>query len=89
MADFDAANDVIKELKEAGHDYQKHQTEIAEFFDEYLYNGNWDCTLHFDGDTKSLRFIQEDEFDQHHSGDMPEFDEQVCFASGHYVFLVD
>jgi hypothetical protein len=84
---WQSADDVIETLKQAGHDYSNNREEIAELFDEYLYNGNYDMTLEF-SDKPDSRFIQEDEFDQHMDDDedVPKHEDQLCYAAGHYIF---
>lgn len=88
---YNDADGAISDLADEGHDYSAQREELALFFDTYLYDGNWDMTTDFTDTTKpNLRFIQEDEFDQQWTDDMPEFEEQICYTSpGHYVFLVD
>lgn len=56
---------------------------------------NWDYQTDFDfkdneeDDLKNLRFIQEDEFDQHMDDDVKDDMVELCFAEGHYVFLFE
>lgn len=85
------SKDVIESLLDAtGIDYSSQDEVIAKFFDEYLYHGNYDGTLEFeDSKFRSLRFIQEDEYDQHADDSMPDFDEHLTYASGHYIFFGD
>lgn len=77
------ADEVIRALLTQGYDYAHKRAEIAELFDMQLYNGNWDATTFFDDGTPELRFIQEDEYDQH----MVEQPEYLVFAAGHYVIV--
>jgi hypothetical protein len=83
------AENVVSFLASAGHnEYIKCSKELAEFFDEYLWQGNWDVTKEFAKPLKSLRFIQEDEFDQHWTSSMPNFKEHVTLVNSYYVFFV-
>lgn len=85
---YRAADEIITDVKNAtGIDYSWNRDEIAEVFDEYLWNGNWDWITDFAPPMRDLRFIQEDEFDQHATSDMPDHDEQICYSAGHYVFF--
>ena len=79
------ADEVVKALLEHGLDYTAKREEIAQLFDDYLYNGNWDCSTDFDDGTPDLRLIQEDEYDQHMLDD--EKPETLTYAAGHYVML--
>ena len=87
---YRAADEIITDVKQAtGIDYSGEREKIAETFDEDLWNGNWDSSTDFEHPViRDLRFIQEDEFDQHASDDMPDHDEQICYSAGHYVFFV-
>ncbi len=82
MTSLQAADAVIAALLPE-YDYQHKRQEIADLFEHFLWNGNWDCQTHFDDDTLDLRFIQEDEFDQH-----SEETEYEVFAAGHYIQIV-
>lgn len=82
-----AADEVIAGLKTEGYDYSPKREEIASLFQNTLWQGNWDSSTDFDDETRNLRLIQEDEFDQHGGGGDLEFDDQLCFAAGHYVFF--
>jgi hypothetical protein len=79
------ADEVIKALQEHGLDYTHKRDDIAQLFEEYLYNGNWDCTTDFEDGTPDLRLIQEDEYDQHMDDDLKP--EPIVYAAGHYVML--
>lgn len=80
------ADQVIKALLEHGLDYSHKREAIAQLFDDYLYNGNWDCSTDFDNGTPDLRLIQEDEYDQHmEDEDRPD---TLTYAAGHYVMVV-
>lgn len=87
-----AADEVIDALKKHGLDYSAYRDTIAqEAFDEGLLEGNWDVTVTFDDPKlKDLRFIQEDEYDQHMDDDAPEHDDMVCYVGviPAYVWLV-
>jgi hypothetical protein len=84
-----AADQVIADIKASGGpDYSAAREDIIKLFDETLWNGNWDATTDLDGGLRNLRFIQEDEFDQH-MDDGPEHEEQICYTEGHYVFYAD
>jgi hypothetical protein len=81
------ADEVINAVKQAiGLDYSSERDKISEFFDGYLYEGNWDGILEFKK-IHNLRFIQGDEFDQHRTDTMPKWEDQICYAAGHYIFL--
>lgn len=83
---IDTAEEVVKSiLSEYGLDYTAHKLEIAQFFDDYLWNGNWDMLIDFDNMPR-LRFIQEDEYDQHMGDEQPEYD---VFSGGHYIIVHD
>lgn len=64
--------------------------EIAEAFNEFLWNGVWDITVDSSEVTQAIRFIQEDEYDQHFDeSETDDLDENmVGLIEGHYVFLV-
>lgn len=80
------ADEVIKDiLTHSGHDYTSKRLEIASHFDDVLWHGNWDATLEFDN-MLELRFMQEDEYDQHMGDDPPEYD---VFSGGHYIIIGD
>lgn len=81
-----SADSVITALSGLGHDYSGKRDGIIELFGR-LYRGNWDCSTSFEDGTQDLRLIQEDEFDQHADDDMPDHDDQLCYAAGHYVFF--
>ncbi|MCZ7862697.1 hypothetical protein O9X98_15080 [Agrobacterium salinitolerans] len=80
-----AADRAIAALKAEGHDYSAKQEDLAILFAR-LWHGNWDCTTDFGDGTPDLRFIQEDEYDQHLT-DGPDIEKQLCFTDGHYVFF--
>ncbi|MNK40199.1 hypothetical protein D3C87_588420 [compost metagenome] len=87
---YSSADQVIKDLAAQGHDYSAHREEIARVFDEYLFNGNWDSCTEIDlPDVQELRFIQEDEYDQHmdNDPDKPEWDDMLGYMAGHYVWF--
>jgi hypothetical protein len=90
MSSYREADEIINDLKvQTNHDYSAHRDEIEQFYDDYLMNGNWDGTLEFESGMPALRFIQEDEFDQHRSDDMPEEDEDNIYSAGHYVWILE
>lgn len=82
------ANQVIKDLLEAGHgDYTAQREDIARVMDDDIWNGNWDATLEGTDGRADLRFIQEDEYDQSmDEDDKPEWDAMLASGSGFYVF---
>lgn len=81
-----AAETLIKDIsKHFKHDYSSKKMEIADHYDNRLWCGDWDSTLDFD-DMQSLRFMQEDEYDQHMGDDPPEYD---LFSDGHYIIIGD
>lgn len=80
-----AADRAIEALKAEGHDYSAKREDLAILFAR-LWHGNWDCSTEFGDGTPDLRFIQEDEYDQH-LADRPDIDKQLCFIDGHYVFF--
>jgi len=81
---FSEADEVIKSvLTHSGHDYTSKRVEIAEHFDNVLWEGNWVATLDFT-DMPRLKFMQEDEYDQHMGDDPPDYD---VFAGGHYIII--
>lgn len=85
---YRAADEVIADLTKVGHDYSEGREEIARIFDEYLWNGNWDMTTDFENGLVDLRFIQEDEYDQHmNEEDKPDWNEMAVYSSCHYVWL--
>lgn len=78
---------IVKIKKLNGNDYSGLKSEIALFFDNVMWQGNWDGTLAVDAELPNLRFIQEDEYDQHmdECDDKPDYD---LYACGHYVIFV-
>lgn len=81
---LDAADTVINEIRQHHqHDYTPKRLEIADFFENDLWCGNWDSSLDFDNMPR-LRFIQEDEYDQHMDDDQPEYD---LYSEGHYIII--
>ena len=83
------ANTVVtKVLAATGIDYGEKRDAIAELFDTVLYQGIWEGSTDFDDPKfRDLLLIQEDEYDQHRGGHMPEWKDQICLASGHYIFF--
>lgn len=87
MPSTNEADALIARLLKEGVDYSPKRDEIISLFDDELYQGNWDSTVEFEDPAfRDLRLIQEDEYDQHRTGDMPDWNEQICYVSGHYVF---
>lgn len=85
-----SADHVIKKLIEAGApDYSSKRQEIADLFDNHLWQGNWDCQTDFEDDMQNLRFIQEDEFDQSMDDESKDGMKEICFSEGHYIFYED
>lgn len=84
---YSHADDIINSLnKNVGRDYSSGREEIARLFDEVLWHGNWDASTDFDGSLDDLRFIQEDEYDQHMDEDEDKPEDYLVYAGGHYVF---
>jgi hypothetical protein len=87
----ESADTAIASLLASGcGDYTPHRAALIETF-KLLEEGNWDCTTDIDQDgagaLPDLRFIQEDEYDQHmDDGDKEELGEEIAFTNGHYVF---
>lgn len=81
---LEAADTVIDDIRNHHvHDYTSKRLEIADHFDNCLWCGNWDSALDFE-DMPTLRFIQEDEYDQHMDDDQPEYD---LYSEGHYIII--
>jgi hypothetical protein len=86
MTGLETADKVIADiLAHGGKDYSAARQEIADLFDETLWNGNWDATTDFNPGLPNLRFIQEDEYDQHMDDERPS-KKMICYSCGHYVF---
>lgn len=86
---FGAADAVISALQKAGRpDYTAARKEIATLFHEVLWNGNWDAVIdNLPDSLPDLRFVQEDEYDQHMDDDPDRPDQnKAVFVKGHYVF---
>lgn len=83
--------DRVIEVLQRIHDYSPYRNAIAEMFSDYLWHGNWDMTLDDLGDLPSIRFIQEDEYDQHmDDGDEdgnPRPEDPFTLIESHYIFL--
>jgi hypothetical protein len=84
---IDAAEELITNiLKHKHYDYTPHKLKIAKHYIDYLWCGNWDTTLYFDN-MPSIRFMQEDEYDQHMDEPRPDYD---FLSSGcHYIAIGD
>jgi len=83
------ADQVITDIKDAiGVDYSSKREEITALFNDQLYEGNYSATTDFGGDLPDLYFIQGDEYEQtmEHDEDRPDFDSNICYSAGHYVF---
>jgi hypothetical protein len=86
---YRAADQIISDVKAAnGVDYSSKREEIANLFNDELYDGNYSATTDFGGDLPDLYLIQEDEYDQtmEEDEDRPDFDSQITYSAGHYVF---
>lgn len=82
-----AANSVIEELARKGLDYSSKLKQIAEHFEEVVWDGNYDSTLIFGDGTPKLRFIQEKEYEQCMDEDeKPNVDPKI-FDEGHYIWV--
>ncbi len=86
MTQSEQAADTVIEKFNGFHDYTSQRDAIAEYFQEWLWDGNWNGTLDFADGHPALTFWQEDEYDQHRGADAPEWDDQIAFAAGHYIF---
>lgn len=76
---------IVDILKKSGVDYSSKKEELAKCFVDDLWNANYDCTLTFDDGTPEIRFLQEDEYDQHMDDDeKPDYDFYSC---GYYIIL--
>lgn len=83
---INSADCLIKDISQHfKHDYSSKRLVIADHYENQLMCGNWDSTLDFD-DMLSLRFMQEDEYDQHMGDDPPEYD---LFSGDHYIIIGD
>lgn len=72
-------------LEKSGIDYSAKKEEIAKTFADYLWNANYDWTLTFNDGTPKIRFLQEDEYEQHMDDDeKPNYDFNSC---GYYIIL--
>ena len=86
---LDCADEVIKDLLENGNgDYSGGRGEIARVFEDELWDGFWDSSTDFAPSLSlgNLRFIQEDEYDQHMDEDDKPEGESI-YSVGHYVFI--
>ncbi len=88
MSNYEAQS-VIKAMEKLhpGVYTDKEQEIQDQLYDDGIYEGNWDSSTDFEDGTPNLRLIQEDEFDQHRTDDMPEWDDIVAEVSGGYLFL--
>lgn len=82
------ANIVIAELlKHSGVDYSSQRLKIKKNYDDYLMRGHWHSTVEFENKKfPDLRFIQEDEYDQHmdDEDEQPDYD---LFVNGYYIII--
>lgn len=86
---LNSADEIIEELELAGHTgYQVYRDRIArELYDEGLWQGNWDTSIHFD-DLQDLRLIEENEYDQSMDEDeKPEWEDMISQVRGGYLFF--
>lgn len=88
---MDEGKEVVTDLmRTTGIDFSSAEQEIQEFFDDYLYHGNYDGTL--DIKPRALYFVQEDEYDNNETNadgdEWPDIDEMVVYSAGHYIFFV-
>ena len=80
---------LIKELKNSGYgNYTKYYKQIkSQLYDNGIYNGNYDCTfIPKDSELKSIRIIQEDEFDNDDAEYFSPNEKQLAFIGG-YIFV--
>lgn len=81
-----AADNIIASLPPL---WANARNEIADLFENDLWNGNWDSYLEVDG-LPTVRFIQEDEFDQSmDDDDKPSEDNYHDFVEGHYIYILE
>lgn len=89
---FASADQVIEGIKRSGGpDYTPFREQIADVFWNTLFDGNWDAQAHFGEVSRvpDLRFIQEDEYDQHMDDDeKPAEADEIGLLAGHYVSYV-
>lgn len=77
-------NELIQELsKHTEVDYSPCKDIILEHFETQLLNGNWDSEIYFET-LPRLRFMQEDEYDQHMGDNPPEYD---FFLASWYIAI--
>lgn len=69
--------DIINYVNDSGKDI------ILEHFETQLLNGNWDSEIYFETFPR-IRFIQEDEYDQHMGENPPEYD---FFLASWYIVI--
>jgi hypothetical protein len=87
---YQEADNVIEMMKtHLDKDYTAGREEIARVFDEDIWNGNWESVTDFGIEgLEDLRFIQEDEYDQHMDDDpdKPTWEDMILSGSGYYVW---
>ena len=76
-------------LRKIDNVYWRKINDFTAIYSNGIYNGVWDVQTDFNDGTRNLRFIQEDEFDQHRTDDMPEWDDIIAEGSGVYIFWAD
>ena len=67
--------------------YASKVAAIQKLYDDGIYKGNWDVCTEFDDGTPNLRFIEDNEYDQHRTDDMPDWDDIIAEVMSCYVFL--
>lgn len=73
------ATQLVDALALRGYDYAKVVDLLEQqIWKEGHYDGNWDVTTDLPKGYRNLRAIQEDEYDQHRTSDMPEWGDMVC-----------
>lgn len=88
---YKAADDTITRLKAVGLDYSLYREQIAQVYDEGIFEGNADCETEINVEgVRELRFIQEDEYDQHMDEDeeKPDWEDMLCDGYA-YVWFAD
>ncbi len=86
------ADDLITNLLEiTGIDYSAHRHQLAkEIWYEGFWDGNNDITVEFEDGLRSIRCIQEDEYDQHmdEDEDKPDWDKMLT-SRPEYTWFAD
>lgn len=83
------ADALIQHMHKAhGMDYSSQRQFIEDWAAEDMWNGDWDVTINFDeGGPRDLRFIQEDEYEQHMDEDEDRPENDIGYVDGYYVFF--